>query len=179
MTEIERVQSGYWSFTPAGIALPGFVRELLAQEPEYYQCMQRPDNGGAVYAQKENAFQERYMQCVMALGPLFGLAPFALEAEHRRMPIQTLPALWQAFKRICTAGTDLTPARDIEKNWQHARDVMDHAQSVRRLQERVARKQRYGPSAEERLADALHNKNLPTGRDANFALMRRTLHMGY
>ncbi|WP_017879708.1 hypothetical protein [Janthinobacterium sp. CG3] len=149
MTELERLESGYWGFTPAGIPVPGFLRELpLAKVDRVLLTAWR-----------------------RGFGPRQALASMMMEARHRQAPFGSL---WE-LHRWCdsTRGTDPGVAPEVlalERAFIAARRAGVEAE-LKAAQDRAAR------SAEGRLRRELATKALPAGRDENLTLMKHTLGM--
>lgn len=149
---------GYWTFEPAGIAVPGFIRALFAGNPTLEErCWQR-------YRARCRAFE---------LGQ-WSLIPFALEAQHQAAPITSLAAVGAALDRIGQDGHDFGPAIAMA---QALDATTAHSDSERRAAADAARRRAQAVSCEDRLARELAAKHLPAGLAANMALIREMLNV--
>lgn len=140
-------ESAYWTFTPAGIAIPGFFATIDWTERDRIRFW--------------HAHDDRFAHLALpAMVPIF----FAYEAEHRRAPIRTMEAALAALARIAETGYDTVLAMAIKAASEAARNQI-YREGLAEAGRRAANKLEHS------------NKGLPAGAAANLALMRAALKM--
>lgn len=149
MTELERLNAGYWGFTPAGVPIPGFLRELPLTKADRVMLTAWRRGFGAHQA----------------------LASMMMEARHRSSPFVTLTEL----HRWCDTARDCDPRAApgvlaLERAFNAARRAGIEV-------ELTAARERVALSADGRLRKELAAKALPTGKEENLTLMKHALGM--
>ncbi|HEX7648337.1 MAG TPA: hypothetical protein VF450_13095 [Noviherbaspirillum sp.] len=140
------MQNEYWWHEPAGLAWPGFLKSFPVDVVRHYIRLVR------------RRWPADEWQTIL----------FALEAEHRTVPITNETRLDCSLERIRSAGYDFSGARAIGEALRVAAEERD-----RTYFQEMARRRANSPEAI--FVREITVKNLPRGHAENIAIIRRTL----